>query len=561
MKKRLESAGIRSINNVVDIGNYVMLELGQPLHLFDADKIKDSHLIITSETDYKHLTTLEGVSREIHPDSLLICDLEKPLAFAGVMGGESSAVTDHTRNILIESALFTPSSIRKTSKILSLKTDSSQRFEKGIDPNGIIAALNRAAFLLQEYANAQIASGIIDQSASSFHPKKIICRIQRVNELLGTSLSLNEAAQILKRLQCEIVEETAHSLNVAVPTFRNDLLTEIDLIEEIARIYGYNNIPRKPPKHIASTIPHSPMYVLEKSMRSYLISEGLQECITCNLISPQQAEKSIENALPKDHLIHVLHPSSIDQSVLRASLIPGLLQVIQYNLDHFNPTFCGFEIGRIHFREGDLFKEFSAAGIVLTGTTAPYHFDPKPREVDFFDLKGIVENTLSRLHICDVTFTPSHLHHFHPTRQASIKIGKQILGTLGEVHPRYLKELGISQKVYVAELLLDDLAPLANPLHKIAAIPSFPGSERDWTLTVPEEMSVGSLLEIINQNRSKFLESAYLLDLYKSEQIGQDKKNITLRFFYRDQNKTIAFETVEKEHARLVTAVAQKLGI
>ncbi|MBI3236141.1 MAG: phenylalanine--tRNA ligase subunit beta [Chlamydiales bacterium] len=561
MRKRLESCGIRSINNVVDIGNYVMLELGQPLHLFDADKISGGRVIITSQTEHRYLTTLDGISREIHPESLLICDEQKPLAFAGVMGGESSAVTENTCNVLIEAADFTPSSIRKTSKLLGLKSDSSQRFERGIDFQGVIPALNRAAFLLQECAGAKIASELTDEMGVSFHLKKITCRIERVNTLLGTTLSLNEVSQILLRLQCRVIEETAHSLTLAIPSFRNDLLEEIDLIEEIARIYGYNNIPRNPPRHIASTIPPSPMYLLEKAMRTYLIAEGLQECITCNLISPNQAEKSIESSLPKDSLIHVLQPSSIDQSVLRASLIPGLLQVIQYNLDHFNPTFRGFEIGRIHFKEKDLFKEFSSTGILLTGMATPYHFDPKPREADFFDLKGIIENILARLHIADVQFSPSHLHHFHPTRQASIRMDKQILGTIGEIHPRYLQDLGISQKVYGAELLLDDLLPLASCLQKTAPIPSFPGSERDWTVTVPEEVTASSLLEMIDQNRSAFLEQVYLLDLYKSQQIGQDKKNVTFRFFYRDQNKTIALETVEKEHAQLVAAVSKKLGI
>lgn len=560
LKKRVESAGVRSINNVVDVGNYVMLELGQPLHMFDANKISGHHLLITSQTNYPALETLDNVQREIPPDALLICDDEKPLAFAGIMGGASSAVTEATRSVIIEAALFTPQSIRKTTKLLGLRSDSSQRFERGVDPNGIIEAVNRAAELLSQAASSTVAKGIIDQKAHAFEKKKIACRVDRVNEILGTCLSLSEIRAIFDRLQFNVVEETASCLTVAVPTYRNDIGIEIDLIEEIARIYGYNNIPRRPPRHTSSTILPAPMYCMEKTARQHLIAEGLQELVTCDLISPQQAHVSLESALSKDALISVLHPSSIDQSVLRASLLPGLLQVVKHNKDHFNDNVAGFEIGRIHFKEGDQFKEFSMAGIVLTGKSAPYHFDPKPKEFDFYDLKGIVENFLQGLQIKEVEFARSHLHTLHPGRQATIKIHDQLIGALGEVHPHHIQKLDIGQKVYFAEINLHDVLRLAPTSRKVAEITPFPGSERDWTITVNDSITVGKLLEMIRETSSRLLEKVYLLDLYKSEQIGQDRKNVTFRFFYRDQKKTIAFETVEKEHARLTEAVQNKLN-
>ncbi len=561
LKNRLESAGVRSINTIVDIGNYVMLELGQPLHLFDADKIDQNHLIITSQTQFSSLETLDQVTREIPPESLLICDPSKPLAFAGIMGGSSSAVTEQTRSILIEAAVFTPQSIRKTSKLLGLRTDSSQRFEKGIDPNATVAALNRAAFLVQQLAGGTVAKGIIDDKAHEFEPKKITCRVNRANQILGTQLSLSEIEEIFKRLGFAIVSEEAQSFTLAVPTFRNDITREIDLIEEIARIYGYNNIPRCPPRHTASTILPAPMYMMEKRARERLIAEGLQECVTCDLISPEQAEMGMENALSKQSLISVLSPSSIDQSVLRTSLLPGLLHVVKYNRDHSNDHLSLFEIGRIHFKEGDAFKEFSTAAVILTGRASPYHWDPKPREVDFFDLKGIIENFLMGFHIGTVEFPPSHLHSFHPGRQASIKAGHQTIGVLGEVHPNHIQKLDIGQKVYFAEINLHDVLQLMPKQSQEAAINPFPGSERDWTVTVPDEAPIAKLLSIIEKIRSPLLEKVYLLDLYKSEQIGQDKKNVTFRFLYRDQKKTIAFETVEKEHERLTEAAAQQLKV
>jgi phenylalanyl-tRNA synthetase beta chain len=559
LRNRIESAGIRSINNVVDIGNYVMLELGQPLHMFDAQSVKNSHLIITSQTSYPSLETLDGINREIPPSSLLICDEEKPLAFAGIMGGINSSVSEKTTAVLIEAAVFSPQSIRKSTKLLGLRSDSSNRFEKGIDPNGVIRALDRAAMLLQDVAKGTVAQGVIDQQAHTFTPKKIPCRLDRVNQLLGTRLSMNEVQAIFQRLGFENAMEGPHSLIVSIPPYRNDLLIEVDLIEEIARIYGYNNIPRHTPRHVASTLLPAPLYTMEKAARTRLVSEGLQELITCDLISPSQAEIGIENALSKDALISVLHPSSIDQSVMRASLLPGLLQVVKYNRDHSNENLSGFEIGRIHFKEGENFREFSTVGIILTGKASPYHWDPKPRDIDFFDLKGIIENMLSGFYVDSAYFAPSHLHNFHPGRQASIKVGEQTIGVLGEVHPQHIQKLGIDQRVFFAEINLHDLLHLAPKTGYIEPITPFPGSERDWTITVPDGMSMDHLLSLIHENRSRLLEEVYLLDLYKSDQIGEDRKNITLRFVYRDQKKTVAFETVEKEHARLTEAVQKKL--
>lgn len=559
LQKKLEACGIRSVNNVVDVGNLVMLETGQPLHLFDLDAIEGKHLIVTSQTHYPQMTTLDEQPRLIHPDELLVCDEKKPLSFAGVMGGLESAVTEKTKNVLIEAASFTPQAIRKSCKFLGLKTDSSQRFEKGTDPNGIPAALDRAVSLLKACAGGEIAQGIADQKIHAFEQKHIHCRIERVNHLLGTHLSLREVIQIFERLQCTLISETAHGITVAIPTYRHDLVKEIDLIEEVARIYGYQNIPKVQARYLSSTIPDAPIYLLEKNVRQRLKAEGLQELLTCDLISPAQAHMSLENSLSKEALIHVLQPSSIDQSVLRTTLLPGLLQVVKHNQDHFIDTLCGYEVGRIHIRERDHLKEFSCAGIVMSGRAAPYHFDPKPQEVDFFDLKGIIENLLLGLNITHAAFTPSHLHNFHPGRQAQIKVGEIKIGVLGEVHPKHLTALGINQRVYFAEINLHELFPLIPKHTSVKELTPYPGSERDWTLTLKADVPIDHLLGAIHSASSRLLESVFLLDLYKSEQIGKDRKNATVRFFYRDPNKTIAFETVEKEHARLTKAVAEKL--
>jgi phenylalanyl-tRNA synthetase beta chain len=560
LKKKVEACGVRSINNVVDVGNLVMLELGQPLHMFDYDKIEGKKLIVTAETSYEELVTLDEVSRLIPPESLIICDVKKPLAFAGVMGGKSSAITEESKNVVIESAYFLPQGVRKTTKLIGLRSDGSQRFEKGTDPSGVLEALDYATFLLQQVAGGKVAKGVIDQKAHTFAEKKILCRTERVNSLLGTHLSTGEITQLLGRLGMHAVEEKAHEQLISVPTYRNDIAIEVDLIEEIARVFGYNNIPKQPPKHTSSTIFNAPLYELEKAIRSRLISEGLQEMVTCDLISPAQAAMCLENSMGRDALIAVLQSHSVEQSVLRTTLLPGLLQAVKHNIDHGSPNIAAFEVGRVHFKDKEHYSEPSMAGIVLSGKSAPYHWDPKPEEFDFFDLKGIVENVLKGFKIEEIDFEVSHLHNFHPGRQAKIKTGDRIIGVLGEVHPHHVFKLDVPQRIFFAELNLNELISLIPKQEKMADLAQFPGSERDWTITLEENIPIGSVLGAIHAIPSRLLEKVLLLDLYKSPQIGKDKKNATFRFFYRDTEKTIALETVEREHARIISATQESLN-
>ena len=559
LKERLEAAGLRSINNIVDVGNYVMLELGHPLHLFNYAKIRGKEIVISSAAHPGELVTLDGELRKIPQGALLINDAEGPIAFAGVIGGQESAVTEETKDVLIESAVFLPEAVRKTSKLLGLRTEASGRFEKGVDPQIALIALDRAAELLQETARGTILKGIVDVLVKPFTAKTISCRIHRVNQILGTELSLREVVELLKRLDIEILSEEGEQLRCKIPSYRNDLHAEIDLIEEVARLYGYNNLPKRIPRHVSSPIPHTPFFVFEEEVRTRLIGEGLQELLTCNLISPELAAIGMEKGLSEEQLIHVLHPRSIDQSVLRGSLLPGLLQVVQHNLAHQNETLSGFEVGRIHFKADARFIEQSVAGIILTGSANPYTWDPKPRNVDFFDLKGHVENLLQAVGIRNATFKPSHLHSFHPGRQARVMIGEELIGSLGEVHPSILATFDIEQRVYFAELSLNDLLSLKKEQRQIAPLPNFPGSVRDWTLPLKEDLPIEAILTSILETGSRFLESVALLDLYKSPQIGKDRKNATFRLSYRDRDKTLSTEEVDQEHARIIQAVAEKL--
>lgn len=557
LQKKLQAYGVRSINTPIDIGNLVMLEHGQPLHIFDYDQIVGKTLTVTSHTDHAELITLDEAARNIPPSSILVLDEQGPVSFAGVIGGKRASVSSETRNIIIEAAYFTPEAIRASSKLLSLKTDASLRFEKGVDPSGIEKALNLAASLIQELCGGTLCEGILKEQAHSFEKKRITCRVEKINSLLGTDLSLRDIATFLSRSYLEIESESAHALTVLVPTFRGDLTAEIDLIEEVARVYGYNNIPQKKTEHISSTLTDAPLFLLEKEIRDKMVGFGMQEVVTCDLISPEQAHLSLGNTLSPEALISVLSPSSLEQSVLRASLFPGLLEVVKYNNNHGFDTLHAFEVGRIHFKEKEDYIEYSSLGMILSGMGRPYHIDPKPIPVDFFDLKGILENLFSSLHLPEARFEPSHFPSLHPGKQARIFLGVEPIGILGEIHPKLTREMKFDAPLYFAEVSIDALLAHLPKEKRTKPIIPYPGSERDWTLTVAENVPVSHLLEAIDQRKSPFLEKVTLLDLYKSSQIGKDKKNVTLRFFYRDPSQTIAQNTVEEEHKKVIQAVAE----
>ncbi|MBM3207200.1 MAG: phenylalanine--tRNA ligase subunit beta [Chlamydiae bacterium] len=559
LKDKLESCGLRSINNVVDVSNLVMLEIGQPLHIFDLDKIEKNRIIVRSASSTTEMKTLDGINRHVPEDTLLICDPVKPLAIAGIMGGEESAVTESTKNIAIEAAVFSPQSIRKGCKNIGLKTDSSQRFERGIDPMQLPSAIHMVTALLQQVAGGTICKGCLDENVLPFIPKKINCRIDRVQRLLGLEISIREVVMLFARLDIRVVKEHANSLEVIIPSYRNDINEEIDLIEEIVRLYGYNKVPKRKPLHVSSTIMDAPMYQIENLTRDRLISEGLQEFVTCDLISPSLSDLTVEPTNKTFSSLTVLQSKSNDYSVLRSTLLGGLLTSIKHNISHQTSTIPGFEIGRIHLKQDEVVEEISCAGIVLTGKSSPHHHDPKARDVDFFDLKGIVENLFDFFKIVGVTFEISHLHNFQPGRQARMKILDQSIGVIGEVHPATLQKIGIDQRVYFAEINLHELLQLQNRDIKTKPLAMFPGSERDWTMTLKKEVSLDHIMKTISSEESRLLEKVYMLSLFESDKLGADKKNITLRFCYRDSEKTISYETVESEHSKLTQKVAFKL--
>jgi phenylalanyl-tRNA synthetase beta chain len=551
LQQALLRAGFRPINNAVDVTNYMLLKTGQPLHAFDADRIANGSLLIQTLERETAFRGLDGNEHTLPTGALVIADANGPLALAGILGGADSGVTEATQSILLEVAAFDALLVRKTAHRLGLRTDSSQRFEKGTDGEAIPDVLNEAALLLSSLTGGTIAKGMIDEKAPHFGQKKEIeLRDGRVNTILGTELSLGEIEEFLKRAEMKIRKHTS-SLHVLAPSFRNDLHEEIDLVEEVARLYGYNNIDKKAPRYTTSLIPHDPLFLFERDVRHRAISLGLQEILTCDLISSKVASLAAEIGNSKTSLIQVLHAKSEEYSVLRPSLLPGMLEVVRFNLDQKNPTLLAFETGHIYFKDSQI-REIPMLAIALTGKNKPHHFDPKPTDVDFYDLKGFLEALLESLSIPDLSFqkTSEHLS-FHPGRQANLMSNGLLIGSLGELHPHLLKKADIKQRTLFAELNLAQLFALQKPRIKMSPLPQFPSTSRDWTITLPEHIDCERLFQTIRSFHAPLLEKVELIDLYL--------RNATVRFTYRDPLKTLSFEEAESLHKEIVAEVSSKL--
>ena len=429
LQQALLACGMKPIHNAVDIANYVMIRLGQPLHVFDADRLIGASLTIAPAKQLQSFLGLDGIERKISPGTLLIADQHAPVAIAGILGSLESAVGPTTRNLLIESAYFDPICIREGAKSLGLRTESSLRFEKGVDPNGVPLALNEAAHWILELCGGMVAKGRLDIGQGPFPKKHIPCRLATCNRLLGIPLSQTEVEEIFQRLDCTTQLTLPGTLSVAVPTYRHDLNEEIDLVEEIARIYGYNNIDKKAPLCIPAQTPQDPSYLFEQEMRVRCVALGLQEFITPDLISPKLAALALEVASPDLALLRAIHAKTEEYSILRPSLLPSLLQVAKRNFDQKNHSFSAFEIGRIHFLQGTQPFEIPMAAILLTGKRGPMHWGSQCGECDFYDLKGILEMLFEALLISPISFQSAQHLSFHPGRQADIQSEDVLIGS------------------------------------------------------------------------------------------------------------------------------------
>ena len=559
LKDWLEKTGHSIINNVVDITNFVMEETGQPLHAFDADALPEKHIKIRVSKEGENITTLDGEKRFLEDGTLLICDGESPIAIAGIMGGLDSGINENTNTVILEAAQFHPTLIRKTSKKLGLRSEASARFENQIDPANIRYALDRAASLIKEVAGGHILGGVVSQSPKPYMPRFITARLSRINRLLGTKFSLSEVETYLNRLGMTNSSDGEDIFQIKIPSYRNDIHNEIDIIEEVARVFGFNNIERQTPKHVTSKLPHHPLFLLEKEVRQRLVSKGLQEFLTCNLISPQQCDMELENGMMNEEYIHVMHAKSVDQSILRPSLLPGLLSSVKNNQNHSQFDIAAFEIGRIFFKGKERYDERSSLGIILSGKRSPNHWAGNQEEADFYDMKGIVEDLAALLGMPKLYVTNSSLATFHPGRQAALIVEKERIGVMGEVHPQSIDQLSIKGRVIFCEIDLQQVEKLRAKEFKYKSMPQYPSSERDLTFTMKKSQSLEKIFEKLDRIDIPLLKKSELLYIFEDEKIGVDNKNVTFRFTYRNDEKTLDVNEVEKAHEKVSKTIQKTI--
>jgi phenylalanyl-tRNA synthetase beta chain len=553
MQDRLKLCGMKPINNVVDAINYVMHELGQPMHAYDYDKLNSKKIIVKEAPHGIPFIGLDAVARQIPNQTLLITSDGETIAAAGVIGSHETMVTEQTKHILIEAAHFNPKKIRQSMRLLGLRTEAGAHFEKGIDRQMIKTALFKVCELIQESIEDHSIIEYSHVEKTPYQKKVISLRCNRVNQLIGIHLSENEIEILLKKIGCKIDFKKEGILSIEVPSYRNDINEEIDLVEEVARIYGFNHIEKSSGFYRRGTIDDSPIFSFEMKVKEALFSLGLQEIITCNLISPKQAENCLTKDFKSSQLITMLHAKSVDQSILRPSFFPTFLQVIKHNLNFNTKSIKAFEVGRVHFYNEGKAEEKFAIGILLTGKEKE-HFALKSNPYDFFDLKGIIETLLEILGV-DYEIVLSESNLLHPGQQAKILSQNEELGYLGKIHPTHAKNGDVEVPVYFAQLDLLQLMKLSTKIKKMTKLSEFPSSTRDVTLTLNKITTYSKLLTTIESVHLNILKQVECLDIFTSAALGSHHHNLTLRFTYRSDEKTLDFETIEKGHQEIMQAL------
>lgn len=566
LAQRLRAAGMRPINNVVDVTNYVMLELGQPLHAFDYQRISGRRIIVRRAKAGEAITTLDGEERALDPGMLLICDAERPVAIAGVMGGEESEVTAGTTDILLEAASFDPVSIRKTAKRLGLRTEASHRFERGVDPHLAAVAADRAARLIAELAGGQVLAGSIDVAAELPAPRRLALRVARVNGMLGTELLPAEIERILRGLGFEVAPgEDAGTMSVVVPTYRRDVEGEADLIEEVARMYGYDAI--KPTLPLGAGVQGKqswPLPLVER-VRSLLAEHGLYESITYSFVSPRGLDRL---RIPAEHpwrkTIALANPLSEEQSVMRASLIPSLVEAVALNTRRQVTDVRLFETGKVYIPRAlpldDLPEERWTLAIALAGQALTHVWGSPSRPVDFFDLKGIVETVLETLG-APGEFVRAEHPALHPGRTAKLVVGGNDVGWLGELHPEAAQAYDLKERVYVAEIDLELVFAAAGPTVRYVPLPRYPAVQRDLALLVPKAVDAASVESIIRREAGPYLREVGLFDVYEGKQVPEGYRSLAYSMTYRSDDRTLTDEEIAEAQGRIETALARELGV
>lgn len=555
LKDRLKAIGVRPVNNVVDATNYVMYEIGQPLHAFDMNTIKGNKIIICDFDKEVTFETLDHVKRKCPPGTLFICDAEEPIAIAGVMGGVDSEVSDDTENILLESAYFDPGTIRRAAKEQTLQTDASYRFERGIDPGLQRIAAEHAAELIVELTGGTLSEGCTDVHPKKFDVRELNLRQSYVNRLLGTELEVNAIAQLLNGLELIEKDRTDNSITYRVPAFRPDLEREVDLIEEVGRLYDYNNI--EAPKHNRFTSPE-PVNSWEKlKSKALKTASGLRfKEIYSNSLMPDKDAELLGNL---DEMVHTLNPISSDMTTLRPSLLYGFLKSVSYN---FNRTIKGvrfFEIGNVFQKaeQGTYYSDIQEETHILLGVAGLKtieHWKTAPETFDIFDLKASVQSFLEQF------ISSSYINTETKNGKLVYNIGTEDIGMLFEVDQSMLEIYDIKQPAFVAEFSLSRLHSALDSItsEKYEPVPRFPSFDFDFAVIVDSDVPAGKLLKTIEKTAGKSLKDLNIFDVFEGESLGKNKKSLAFRLSFIDENKTLTINEVEPIIEKVLEVLEKK---
>ncbi len=561
--RRLAAVGQRSVNNVVDITNLVMLELGQPMHAFDFNLLRGGRIVVRRAEEGSRFTTLDGQERLLGRDDLVICDGEGPVALAGIMGGENSEIRNETTDILLESACFKPTTVRRTSRRLGIHTESSHRFERGTDINMVPVALDRAAALVAELAGGTVCRGSIDAFPRSFVPVRIDLSPGRCRDVLGLELDTDAIRGHLESIGVVTGPAQDGRITCTVPSFRPDLEREIDLVEEVARLAGYDRIPVTMPETRILAGRPNPQQEFVRTLRERMVSAGFSEVINYSFISPAAFDQiGLPAGDRRRDVIGILNPLTEDQSVMRTTLVPSLLQNVAGNLAYRSLDLRLFELRPVFLRaEGAGHAEPCRLAAVMTGRRSPLGWASEQGMVDFYDLKAVIERILDAAGIGNAAWLADGEEPFlHPGKSARIVIGDELLGTIGELHPEVQDRYGIEQPVLLFELDVETLHRHAGDGVRFRELSRFPDLFRDTAVLVDETVSASRLLEVVRAASPRFAEDIVLFDLYCGKGVPEGKKSLAFRVRYRSAEGTLTDEEVNRVHDRIVRRLEKELG-
>lgn len=551
LTRRLNACGMRSINNIVDITNYVMLEMGQPMHAFDINSIEGKHITVRRAKNGEKITTLDKQERTLDENDLVIADTKKPVAIAGVMGGLNSEIEKDTQTVVFESAVFYGGGVRKTAKKVGLRTESSARYEKGLSSENAIRAVNRAVELVELIGAGQEVEGKIDVYPTKQKINKIKLDVEKINNLLGTNIEKEKMIKILEKLDIKVENNMA-----IAPYFRMDLEFVADIAEEIVRFYGYDKLETTLIKADTTLGIRNKEQKIEKTIKDMLVNNGLSEIYTYGFVSEQDLEKSNISKELIEKSITIINPLSDEYKLMRPTTIPSMMQILATNANKKNQNVKLFDISRNYrnlnneVENGEVPEQENILTLGMYGD-----------DVDFYTLKGLIENVLetvsvNRYDIIKETKNGS----YHPGRCANITVGKDIIATIGEVHPAVLENYGIEKRVYLAEVNVTKIVKYSRQNKKYVEVPKFPAVERDIAVIVDEKVEVGQIEKIITKKSKKLLESATLFDIYRNEKIGNNKKSVAYSLIFRDKKKTLSDEEINTTMENIISELEKVLG-